>query len=127
MKTLVILILSLLCLSFCPSTEKAVVENASNGFYIFVKDFTDRTNHKFIVESKDSANIIFKKFLKSELDLGDVDYPISIFNGKRDFYIARVTVFVKPNGEKNFKHLKYPNVYVKASKKRAPVSPVYFK
>lgn len=126
MKTLAILILSLFCLSFCPSTEKDVVENASNGFYIFVKDFTDRTNHKFIVESKDSANIIFKKFLKSELDLGDVDYPISIYNGKRDFYIARVNVFVKPNGERNFKHLKYPNVYVKKSKRRTPIDPATF-
>ena len=122
MKTLSILFVSLFCLSFCPSTEKPASENASNGFYISVKDFTDRTYHKFIIESKDSVNIIFKKYFESELDLGEVDYPISIYNGKRDFYIARVNVFVKPNGEKNFKNLKYPKVY----KKRKAVDPVEF-
>ena len=69
------------------------------------------TYHEYIIESKDSANIIFKKYFISELDLGDVEYPISIYNSQHDFYIARVNVFVKPNGKKNFKHLDYPNVY----------------
>jgi len=126
MKTLSILLVSLLCLSFCPSIEKSAIENTSNGFYITVKDLTNRTYQKYIVESKDSVNIIFNKYFKSEIELGDVDYPISIYNGKRDFYIARVNVFVKPNGEKNFKNLKYPKVYIKAAKKRSPVKRVKF-
>lgn len=129
MKTLFILLISLVCLSFCPSTNKPAVDIARNGFYISVMDHTDRTYHKYIVETKDSVNIIFNKYFKSELDLGEIDYPISIYNGKRDFYIARVNIFVKPNGEKNFKHLKYPNVYVKKSKKhkRPSLAPAIFK
>jgi hypothetical protein len=118
MKTLSILLASLFCLSFCPSTEKVATNTSitSNGFYITVKDLTNRTYQKYIVESKDSVNIIFNKYFKSEMELGDIDYPISIYNGKRDFYIARVNVFVKPNGEKNFKNLKYPKVYIKPEK-----------
>jgi hypothetical protein len=81
-----------------------------------VEDFTNRSNHKFIVESKDSVNIIFEQFFQSELELGNVDRPITIFNGKRNFYIARVTVSEKSNGELSFRHLKYPNVYNKRSK-----------
>ena len=127
MKTFSILLISFFCLSFCPSTEKAV-DNTSNGFYISVIDHTDRTYHSFIVESRDSANIIFNKYFESELDLGEVDYPITIFNGKRDFYIARVNVYVKSNGERDFKHLSYPDVFVKKSKsnKRNSLSPAIF-
>jgi len=81
-----------------------------------VKDFTNRTNQKYIVETKDSVNIIFNKCFKSEMELGNIDYPISIYNGKRDFYVARVNIFVKQNGHRNFRHLKYPDVYIKNSK-----------
>ncbi|WP_318348959.1 hypothetical protein [Aquipluma nitroreducens] len=115
MKLIYVLLISVLSFSFCPSIEK--VENStSNGFYIFVQDFTDRTNHKYIVESKDSVNSIFDYFFDSELELGNVDRPITIFNGKRNFYIARVNVFKNAKGGKDFRHLKYPNVYKKRSK-----------
>jgi len=130
MKTLLILLISIFCFSFSPSTEKvaANTNNTSNGFYIFVKDLTNRTNQKYIVETKDSVNIIFNKYFKSEMELGDIDYPISIYNGKRDFYVARVNIFVKQNGDKNFRHLKYPNVYIKSSKtnKRSLLPPTTF-
>ena len=112
MKFFTFLLISFLCFGFCPSTEKAIVSN-SNGFYISVKDLTDRSFHEFILDDKDSANIVFNKYFQGELDLGEVDYPISIFNGKRDFYVARVNVFVKSNGEKSFKHLKYAKVFQK--------------
>jgi len=117
MKFLFFLLIACFFLSFRPSTEK-LESNARIGFYIFVKDHTDRTYHKFIVESKDSVNTIFEQFFESELDLGDIDRPISIYNGKRDFYIARVTVFESPNGKKSFKNLKYEKVYVKRAKLR---------
>ena len=127
MKTFIVIQISVLCFSFCPSIEK-VETNTCSGFYISVKDLTDHTYHKYIIEAKDSANLIFKKYFEYELELGEVDYPISIFNGKRDFYIARVNIFVKPNGEKNFKHLKYPSVYNKNSKlnKRQKLNPTIF-
>ena len=128
MKTLFIILISLSCLSFCPSTKEAAIAT-SNGFFVSVKDLTDRTYHEYIVETKDSANTIFNKYFETELELGNIDYPISIFNGKRDFYIARVFVYQKSNGKKDFKHLKYPNVYNKYSNsnKRAPVPPAIFK
>jgi len=74
------------------------------------------------------VGIIFNKYFESELELGNVDYPISIYNGKRDFYIARVNVYVKANGKKDFKHLKYADVYNKSSKskRRAPLEPAVF-
>jgi hypothetical protein len=115
MKMLCVLLSSVFCLSFCPSTEK-MKNNTSNGFYIIVEDFTDRTNHKYIVETQDSVNTIFNNFFNSELGLGEVDRPITIFNGKHNFYIARVNVYRKPNGKKDFKPLKYPSVYNKRSK-----------
>lgn len=114
-KLLFILLGSILSFSFCPTTSKALL-NPRSGFYISVNDFTDRTNHEYIVETKDSVNNIFEHFFNSELDLGEVDRPITIFNGKRNFYIARVTVFENLEGKKIFKHLKYPNVYLKRSK-----------
>ena len=123
MKTLFIFLISVCCFSFCPSTEVAI-NATSNGFYVSVKDLTDRTYHEYIVETKDSVKMIFNKYFQTELALGEVDYPISIYNGKRDFYIARVYVYQKSNGKKDFKHLNYPNVY--SSNKRKPVKEVIF-
>lgn len=127
MKTLIIFLISFGCFSFCPSTEVAI-NVASNGFYVSVKDLTDRTYHEYIVETKDSVKMIFNKYFQTELALGEVDYPISIYNGKRDFYIARVYVYEKSDGTKDFKHLKYPNVYVNNSKpiKRKPLEKQIF-
>jgi len=128
MKTLFILFVSISFFSFCPSTEKETtntsnVSTTSNGFYITVKDLTNRTYQKYIVESRDSVNIIFNNYFKSEMELGEIDYPISIYNGKRDFYIARVNVFINSNGKKNFHHLKYPNVYVNSKKSKRSAIP----
>lgn len=109
------LLFSMLLMSFKPSAEKAV-SSTRPGFYIFVEDFTDRTYHKFIVESKDSVNTIFNKFFNSELELGDVDHPITIYNGKHNFYIARVNVFETADGKKKFRNLKYADVYRKRSR-----------
>lgn len=116
MRLFLVLLVALFCFSFRPSTETSA-SSTSNGFYIFVEDFTDRTNHKYIVQSRDSVDIIFNQFFDSELELGEVDRPISIYNGKRDFYLARVKVFRKANGELGFKHLKYTNPYIKSSKR----------
>ena len=126
MKTVVILIFAALCFSFCPENETADA-NMHNGFLITVQDNTTRQFHKYIVETKDSVNVIFNSFFKSELELGDVDRPISIYNGKHDFYIARVNVFRKANGKMGFKNLKYPPVYIKPKdrKKTPRRSPVY--
>ncbi|MBA4410487.1 MAG: hypothetical protein Q8S54_08520 [Bacteroidota bacterium] len=117
MKTFSLIIISFFCFSFFPSTKNSIVSN-SNGFYITVKDLTDRSYHSFIVEEKDSVDFIFNKYFKGELDLGELDYPISIYNGKRDFYVARVNVFLKSNGKKGFKNLKYPKVYDKSTRKK---------
>jgi len=125
MKTFLIFLCAFSSLSFCPVTEKD--DNKSHsGFYIVVSDHTDRTNHKYIVEEKDSLKNIVRTFLNSELELGDIDRPISIYNGKQDVYIARVTVIEKPNGKKDFRHLKYPPVYTNPSKtnKRSKLTPV---
>jgi len=123
MKVFYFLLISMSLYSFCPSTEKAVSESKV-GFYIHVKDHTDRTFHKFVVDSRDSVDVIFEQFFNTELELGEIDYPLSIYNGKRDFYIARVTVHTKQNGELGFKNLKYPKVYNKAIKKRNQLKPV---
>lgn len=122
MRLIIVLIFSVFCFSFRPSTETSE-SSTSNGYYIFVADFTDRTNHKYIVQSRDSVDVIFNQFFDSELELGEVDRPISIYNGKRDFYLARVKVFRKANGELGFKHLKYSSPYVKPSK-RQKIKPV---
>lgn len=115
MKMSYIILISGLSYSFCPSIEKA--ENGtSNGFYISVQDYTDSTSHRYIVDAKDSVNSIFDYFFESELELGNVDRPITIYNGMYSFYVARVNVFKKKNGEKDFRHLKYPNIYKKRSK-----------
>jgi hypothetical protein len=112
MKALTFILIVFFCYSFCPSTKNSLV-GKSNGYYITVKDLTDRTYHSFIVDEKDSVDIIFNKYFAGELDLGELDYPISIYNGKQDFYVARVNIFLKSNGEKGFKNLKYPKVYKK--------------
>jgi len=123
MKPYAVLFFSLFCLSFSPSTEKAAIDKASNGFYISVKDLTDRTYHEFIVKSKDSVDIIFDNYFESELELGSLDYPISIFNSKLDFYVARVNVIEKSNGKLGFKHLKYADVYNKKKKTKRESPP----
>jgi hypothetical protein len=116
MKTLLVLIVALFCFSFRPNSEKEEY-NPKAGYYIVIEDHTNNTNHKFLVESKDSVDIIFGRFFDSELSLGNVDYPISIYNMKHDFYIERVALFEAKNGETKFKHLKYPAVY---NNKRTP-------
>lgn len=128
MKLVVVLLVAVFCFSFRPSNEKIESLATHTGFYVTVEDHVKRQNFSYIVESKDSVNQIFQSFFNSELELGEVDRPISIFNGKRDFYIARVNVFVKPNGEKDFKHLKYPKVYENPKKlmKRSMLNPVEF-
>jgi len=123
MRVLSFFLISMCLFSFRPSTEKAA-SVSNTGFYIHVKDHTDRTFHKFIVNSRDSVDVIFEKFFNAELELGDIDYPLSIYNGKRDFYIARVTVHTKQNGELGFKNLKYPKVYNKENLKRNKLKPV---
>lgn len=127
MKNFCALILIGLCYSFCPSGEREV-NNSRNGFYIHVMDLTDRSYHSYILDSSDSVNSIFNAYFDSELELSILDRPISIYNGKYDFYVARVTVFEKSNGDKGFKHLKYPKVYIKQSKlnKRSRVKEVLF-
>jgi len=120
MRLLSVLLVSVFCCSFCPTIEKES-KNEGNGYYVFVEDFVDGTNHKYIVESKDSVNHIFKLFFQSELELGKVDRPISIYNGKLSLYVARVNVFEKSNGKKNFRHLKYPDL---SHEKRARLKPV---
>ena len=115
MKNLCFLLISFFCISFCPETEEIEI-NSHDGFYIHIQDFTDRTDHSYILETTDSVNTIFNLFFNTELELGDIDRPITIYNGKFDFYVARVTVFEKSNGKKAFRHLKYPNVYNNRSK-----------
>ena len=117
MKLLRILLISVFCLSFCPSTEK-VNNNSRSGFFISVEDFTNRTYREYIVDSKDSVDIIFSKFFNSELQLGVVNNPITIYNRKHNFYVARVIVYETPNGKKKFKNLKYSDVFIKRSKLR---------
>lgn len=116
MKIWFVLLIAVSCFSFRPVTEK-MESNTRPGFYIFVEDYTTRTNHKFVVESKDSVNFIFNNFFQSELQLGHVDRPITIYNGKQNFYVARVVLF-DANGKTKFRSLKYTNVYKKRSKLR---------
>ncbi|MFY9150423.1 MAG: hypothetical protein WAO52_00275 [Prolixibacteraceae bacterium] len=127
MKLFAVILFAVFSFSFRPSAEKEV-NVAHTGFYITVEDHVNRQNHKYIVETKDSVNLIFQSFFNSELELGEVDRPISIFNGKHDFYIARVNVYVKPNGKKDFRHLKYANVYENPKKqsKRSKLNPFEF-
>jgi len=118
MKILFLLLLSFICFSFRPSTERAIKDSRS-GFYIFVEDFNKHSFNKYIVESRDSVNTIFEKYFFSELELGDIQNPIFISNVNQSFYIARVNVFENANGKKTFKHLKYPKL-----NKRSKLKPV---
>lgn len=120
MKTRIVLLFAIFCFSFRPSTENAAI-NSSNGFYVFVKDNTDRTMHKYLVQSRDSVDVIFNLFFESELELGEVNRPITIFNGEHDFYVARVNVIHKSNGKLGFANLKYPKI---RATKRARLAPV---
>lgn len=115
MKLLIFLLISVFCFSFCPITEK-VIGHSKPGFYVYIEDFTSRSQYKFIVESKDSVDVIFNQFFKSELELGEVDNPISIYNRKHSFYVARVTVYKTSNGTRRFRNLNYPEVYIKRNK-----------
>lgn len=100
--------LVVLCLySFRPSMEKAET-TYRNGFYITISDHENKSYKKYIIESKDSVNNLFNQYFNNELELGEVEKPISIFNGDLSFYIARVSVYQKANGKTNFKHFKYP-------------------
>ncbi len=125
MKMLFILLISIFSFSFCPSPETNN-KQYNAGFYIFVENLKDRSYNKFIVETKDSALTIFKSYFKTELELGEVQNPISIFNGDLNFYIARVNVFISPDGKKNFTHLNYPGIGKKnlKLKKRLRLKPV---
>jgi len=123
MKICFVLLIAVFCLSFRPSIQKATsLVSTSNGFYILVDDFTDRTKHSYIVQSRDSVDVIFKLFFESELELGDVNRPITIFNGEHDFYVARVNVFQKTDGKLSFHHLKYPKIKINKRAKLAPVT-----
>jgi hypothetical protein len=123
MKVRIVLLFAIFCFSFRPSIQKtSSVASASNGFYILVDDFTDRTKHSYIVQSRDSVDVIFKLFFESELELGDVNRPITIFNGEHDFYVARVSVFQKTDGKLSFHHLKYPKIKVTKRARLAPVT-----
>ncbi|MGQ8337340.1 hypothetical protein ACUNWD_12385 [Sunxiuqinia sp. A32] len=126
MKIIVVLVIAVFFFSFCPTAEK-LESTTHNGFLITIEDHTTRTFHKYLVESKDSVNIIFNEFFNSELELGVVDRPMSIDNGKHEFFIARVNLFTKPNGKKSFKNLKYPPIYIKSKdrKQREQRDPVY--
>lgn len=125
MKTLWVLIIALFFFSFCPTSEKDEETNTKSGYYIFVEDYLNRENHKYLVASKDSVDKIFNHFFASELELGTVDHPISIYNLKHSFYIERVKLFEAKNGKTKFKHLKYQSIY-KASKKRKQQDPANF-
>ncbi|WP_321288221.1 hypothetical protein [uncultured Sunxiuqinia sp.] len=116
MKSILVIAISLFCLSFTKTEGNEEANDASdhkNGYYILVEDYTDRTNHKYLVESKDSVDVIFNNFFESQLALGKINYPISIDNGQTSFFVARVKLFESRNGKTKFKHLKYPKIYNK--------------
>lgn len=122
MKICLLFLIAIFCSSFRPTIEKAAATAiASNGFYVFVNDFTKRTKHSYIVESRDSVDVLFKLFFESELDLGNVNRPLTIYNGEHDFYVARVNVFHKSNGRLGFVNLKYPKIKVTKRSKLKPV------
>jgi hypothetical protein len=133
MKSILFIVISLFCLSFTKTEEKKEINSASDnksGYYILVEDYTDRTNHKYLVESKDSVDVIFNNFFESQLALGKINYPISIDNGQTSFFVARVKLFESRNGKTKFKHLKYPKIYNKRkqedSNKREQQDPTEF-
>ena len=123
MKICLLLVTFIICSSFRPTVQKAAsAEVVSSGFYVFVNDFTERTKHSYIIESRDSVDVIFKLFFRSELELGDVDRPLTIYNGEHDFYVARVSVIHKSNGKLGFNNLKYPKLKIVKRNKLDPVT-----
>jgi len=122
MKICLLILIAVFCSSFRPTVQKAAATAiVSNGFYVFVNDFTRRTKHSYIVESRDSVDVLFKLFFESELDLGNVNRPLTIYNGEHDFYVARVNVLHKSNGRLGFTNLKYPKIKVTKRSKLKPV------
>lgn len=124
MRVLAVILLGVICFSFCPTTENETAV-ANSGFLITIEDHTTRTFEKYLVQDKDSVYAIFNSYFGSELKLGRIDRPISIYNGKHDFYVAKVNLFTKPNGKLGFKNLKYPPVYIKKKDRREKMDPVY--
>ena len=118
MKILILLLIYIFASAFCPFKEDAV-KHSKPGFYVFVENYKDRTTNKFIVESKDSLNNIFNSYFNMELELGEIQRPISIYNGHLNFYVARVNVFENPKGKKKFKHLEYPRLTKRSKLKPA--------
>ena len=110
MKTLLAVVAVAFCFySFCYISDKDE-PSPKSAYYIVVEDFTDNTAYKYLVESKDSADRIFDRFFASELSLGNVDHPITIYNLKHNFYIERVELFETKNGKTKVKHLKYDDI-----------------
>lgn len=110
--------ISIFLLAFSPLKEEAV-KHSNPGFYVYVENYKNGTRDKFIVESKDSLNKIFNSYLNMELELGEIQRPITIYNGYVNFYVARVTVFENQNGKKKFKHLQYPRITNRSKEKPA--------
>ena len=117
MKILILLMIFIITSAFCPFKKEAVKQTRP-GFYVYVENYSEGAINKFIVESKDSLNMIFNSYLDMELELGEVQRPLSIYNGNVNFYVARVNVFENPNGKTKFKHLQYPRI-----KKRSKLKP----
>lgn len=132
-------LLALIALTFCFSTSFAAggndanekadantsnnpdasnVTGAQSGYYIFVEDYVNHENHKYLVASKDSVNKIFDHFFPSELSLRIVDHPISIYNLKHSFYIEPVALYEAKNGKTKFKHLKFQTTFKKDPEKQ---------
>ena len=112
MRTLLLFAVLVFCFSLSYAAKKDEPA-AKSGYYILVEDYTDRSNHTYLLESKDSVDVIFDQFFKTELELGNINYPITIDNGKQSFFVARVELFESKNGKTHFKHLKYPKIYNK--------------
>ena len=122
MKTLSILIVALFCFSFVspPEKENPEATNTKSGYYIFVEDYVEHANYKYLVESKDSVNKIFDHFFASELALGKVNRPMSIYNLKSSFYIEPVQLFESKNGKTKFRHMKFTTNFTKKRKQQDP-------
>jgi hypothetical protein len=102
MKTLLVIAIAMSCFSFCPINEKEE-PNGRPGFYVLVEDYSARTYQKYLVESKDSVDKIFNNCFNSELRLGEIDSPISIYNVRHNF-MWRVSPFlIHPEVRKNSK------------------------
>lgn len=112
--------ITLLCLlSFNISYPKGTDKLKPEGYYIHVIDFTNGTKEKYLLTSMDSVSRVFNKYFGSEMTIEDVAFPLSIYNGEHDFYLARVTIIKKRNGKTKFRHLKYASIYDKKKLKLA--------